>query len=135
MLVLIYDDFRDDNLGTVRRVLRFLGVDDAVELAPLEANPSVRVRSLALDRMTRRIYAAQGPLARRGKDALKRLTRTGRGGAAFASVRGRLLYAPPEPVDEELTEELHRRFAGEVRALGEYLDRDLLGLWGYERAR
>src|SRR6202030_3525636 len=28
LLVLIYDDYRDDNEGTVRRVLRFLDVDD-----------------------------------------------------------------------------------------------------------
>ena len=27
--------------------------------------------------------------------------------------------------------ELRRRFTGEVVALGEYLDRDLVGLWGY----
>jgi hypothetical protein len=28
--------------------------------------------------------------------------------------------------------ELRGRFRGEVAALGEYLDRDLLGLWGYD---
>ena len=29
--------------------------------------------------------------------------------------------------------ELRRRFKGEVVALSEYLDRDLVGLWGYDR--
>ena len=28
--------------------------------------------------------------------------------------------------------ELRRRFKGEVEALSEYLDRDLVSLWGYE---
>jgi hypothetical protein len=135
VLVLIYDDFRADNESTVRGVLRFLGVDETVELAVLEANPSVRVRSLRLDRLMRRVYAAQGPLARSVKDAIKTLTRSGRGGAAFGALRGRLLYAPPAAADEELTEELHRRFEPEVRALGEFLGRDLLTLWGYDRGR
>src|SRR5947209_11805392 len=30
VLVLIYDDFRDDNEATVRKILRFLGVDETV---------------------------------------------------------------------------------------------------------
>jgi hypothetical protein len=29
--------------------------------------------------------------------------------------------------------ELRRRFRGEVEALGEYLGRDLVSLWGYDR--
>src|SRR5205807_881282 len=36
ILVLIYDDFRSDNAGTVRQVLRFLDVDDSV---PAQALP------------------------------------------------------------------------------------------------
>ncbi len=51
VLVLIYDDFRADNEATVRRVLRFLGVDDSVPVVPIEANPTVRVRSLRLDEL------------------------------------------------------------------------------------
>ena len=31
--------------------------------------------------------------------------------------------------------ELRRRFAGEVTALSEYLDRDLVTLWGYDKLR
>src|SRR5271156_5100787 len=37
VLVLIYDDFRADNEATVRRVLRFLEVDDGVALRAVEA--------------------------------------------------------------------------------------------------
>src|ERR1700689_130096 len=38
MLVLIYDDFRAENEATVRRVLRFLDVDNAVAIEAGEAN-------------------------------------------------------------------------------------------------
>lgn len=130
LLVLIYDDFRADNEGTVRGVLRFLGADESVPLPSVEANPSVHVRSLRLDRLTRRVQGAQGPLARALKDRLKMLAG---GGDVFARARRGLLYAPPPPPEEALMGELRRRFEPEVRALGEYLDRDLLELWGYDR--
>jgi len=39
LLVLIYDDFRDDNQAVVRSVLRFLDVDDTVAIEPTQANP------------------------------------------------------------------------------------------------
>ena len=37
----------------------------------------------------------------------------------------------PRPADDALALELRRRFKGEVEALSEYLDRDLVGQWGY----
>ena len=54
MLVLIYDDFRADNEATVRRVLRFLEVDDGVPIEPVEANPRcARARSACTSWCTR----------------------------------------------------------------------------------
>ncbi len=44
VLVLIYDDFRADNEATVRRVLRFLDVDDTAPIEAVEANPTVGIR-------------------------------------------------------------------------------------------
>ncbi len=38
----------------------------------------------------------------------------------------------PRPPDQALMGELRRRFKDEVVAAGEYLDRDLLKLWGYD---
>jgi hypothetical protein len=128
VLALIYDDFRADNEGTIRRVLRFLGVDDGVEIAGVEANPSVEVRFLGADRMLARLQGAQGPVARRAKGALKQhgldrsLRRLHRG----------LLYGSPPSVEEHLTSELRRRFRAEVEAFGDYLGRDLVSLWGYD---
>ena len=50
VLVLIYDDFRARNEATVRRVLRFLEVDELAPIEVVEANPTVAVRSLRLHR-------------------------------------------------------------------------------------
>jgi hypothetical protein len=36
-------------------------------------------------------------------------------------------------VNEELMSELRVRFAPEVAALGDYLGRDMVKLWGYDR--
>ncbi len=46
VLVLIYDDFRADNEATLRRVLRFLDVDELAPIEVVEANPTV-ARALA----------------------------------------------------------------------------------------
>ena len=66
VLVLIYDDFRADNEGTVRRVLRFLGVDDRVALDVMEANPTVHVRSQRLHELLHELYRSDGA-RRRGR--------------------------------------------------------------------
>jgi hypothetical protein len=52
--------------------------------------------------------------------------------AALRATRLRVIYGSPRPPDEELMRELRHRFKGEVTALSEYLDRDLVTLWGYD---
>ncbi len=49
------------------------------------------------------------------------------------ALRRRVIFGKPPPPDEALMLELRRRFKGEVSALSEYLDRDLVSLWGYDR--
>jgi hypothetical protein len=131
VLVLIYDDFRADNEGTVRTVLRFLGVDDTAPVRALEANPTVRPRSRAAHELVHTLSVGRGPVSRGVKSAVTALTPLQARRRALGAMRRNLLYSAPDVVDEELTGELRRRFAGEVVALGEYLDRDLVGLWGY----
>ena len=131
--MLIYDDFRADNRATVRRVLRFLDVDDTSPSAPVEANPSVRVRSVRLDGMVRALQRGQGPLLGATKTAVKALTPARLRGETIRALRSGVIYGRPEPADEELMRELRRRFRDEVVALSEYLDRDLVTLWGYDR--
>ena len=131
VLVLIYDDFRADNEGTVRRVLEFLGVDDAVPVRAREANPTVRLRSKRLDELIHRASVGRGPVMKGVQVGIKAVTsRRLRHGAL--GMRSRLVYGEPPPPDEQLMLELRRRFKGEVEALGEYIDRDLLRLWGYD---
>ena len=43
------------------------------------------------------------------------------------------VFGGPPPPDERLMAELRRCFAPEVTAVSEYLGRDLVSLWGYDR--
>jgi hypothetical protein len=131
ILVLIYDEFRSDNEGTMRRVLRFLGADDTVPIEVFDANPTVRVRSPRLYQLVRSVSFGRGPLARAAGSTIKALSSRRLRHRALAAQR-RMQWGRPEPPDPELMLELRRRFKDEVLAVSEYLDRDLLALWGYE---
>jgi Sulfotransferase family len=133
MLVLIYDDFRSDNEATVRRVLRFLGVDDAQALQLTDANPSVRLRSRRMDDVVHRLATGRGPLTSALKAPLKALSSRRVRHGALRIARRHLLYGEPQSPDDGVMIELRRRFKDEVEAVSEYLDRDLVRLWGYDR--
>jgi hypothetical protein len=132
VLVLIYDDFRDDNEATVRTILRFLDVDDSVRLRVIQANPSIGVRSLRLNNLKRALGAGRGPVSRAVKGTGKALTSRALREALYYPLQRRVVYAKPPPADERFMLELRRRFKDEVVALSEYLDRDLVTLWGYD---
>jgi hypothetical protein len=136
VLPIIYDDFRRDNDAIVRKVLRFLEVDDSVPVEAIEVNSGKRkaVRFMHLHHMTRALKrarhnpAAAGPVSR----AVYALTPRPLRSDAFEHVWRRVVYSVPPPPDEELVLELRRRFKPEVVALSDYLDRDLVTLWGYD---
>ena len=136
ILVLIYDDFRRDNDGTVRQVQRFLGIDDSLPIEAVKANPSVSIRARRLHRMSRSIHLAQGPTAKTAKSAVNALVPRRPRQALFRPIRRRfrrhVLLAEPDQPDETLMLELRRRFKHEVVSLSEYLGRDLVTLWGYD---
>jgi hypothetical protein len=134
VLVLIYDDFRDDNVATLRRVLRFLQVDPDVDIEPSQTNVTRRtIRSHAADDLVRSVSLGNGRLGGAAKAAAKLLTTRRMRHGAIATARRRLVLAePPEP-DQRYMDELRRRFEPEVGALSEYLERDLVALWGYDR--
>jgi hypothetical protein len=132
VLVLIYDDFRSDNEGTVREVLRFLDVDDTAPIPNVELESLRTPRYLLLDQVMRALSIARrssAPLSRL-TDALtpRRLQESGASGALWRGIR----YTETPPPDEELMLELRRRFKGEVEAVSDYLGRDLVTLWGYD---
>jgi Sulfotransferase family len=132
VLVLIYDDFRTDNEGTLRTVLRFLEVDDTVKVELVEANPTVAVRSLRLDSTVRALYEGRGPLARAARTAVRTATPERLRREVFPAIRRRFVYGTPPPPDESVMAQLRHRFKAEVVAVSEYLDRDLVTLWGYD---
>jgi sulfotransferase family protein len=135
VLVLIYEEFRSDNAATVRRVLEFLGLDEAAPVAAVETKPLKAVRSRRLHdlagaaRRARKNPAAAG----RGARMLNALIPAPMRSDSFRAMWRRAVYRTPPAPDERLTLELRRRFAPEVQALSEYLGRDLVALWGYDR--
>jgi hypothetical protein len=133
VLVLIYDDFRSDNEATVRRVLRHVQVDDEAPIEVLDANPTVSVRSVRVDKLVSRLQGGGGPASGAVNRAVKAVTPQGLRRNVVRTIRHRVVYAKPQPPDERVMTELRSRFKGEVLALSEYLDRDLVTLWGYDR--
>jgi hypothetical protein len=133
VLVLIYDDFKSDNEATVRRVLRFLDVEDACPVEVTQANPTVRMRSQQLDQMLHAVTVGRGRISGGVKAAVKTLTPRALRHDALGLALNRVVRAEPHPPDERLMLELRRRFKPEVVALGEYLERDVVTLWGYDR--
>jgi hypothetical protein len=133
VLVLVYDDFRADNDGTVRRVLDFLGVDNDAPVAGSEANRTVLVRSPRMYETFRSLYLGKGPASRLAKGAIKAVTPRRLRHDGLRAVRNGVLYGKPPPPDEQLMLELRRSFKGEVEALSDYLGRDMVALWGYDR--
>jgi hypothetical protein len=133
VLVLIYDDFRTDNEETVRAVQRFLAVDDSQPLDVLKVNPTVRMRSQQLDDLVHVVSVGGSPLARVAKAVVKGLTPAGTPRKLLRATQRRFIYGEPRPVDENFMLELRRCFKGEVEAASEYLGRDLVALWGYDK--
>ncbi|HTD10193.1 MAG TPA: sulfotransferase, partial [Solirubrobacteraceae bacterium] len=131
LLVLIYDDFRADNEATVRKILRFLELDDSAPVKVTDANPTVVVRSPRLHEISQAVALGQSPLSR----ALNRTVKAfgPRNVRRAVAIRERLLMGSPGTSDEGLVLELRRRLKSEVLALSQHLDRDLVTLWGYDR--
>jgi hypothetical protein len=132
LLVLIYDDFRKDNEGTVRQVLGFLGVDEQAPVTLTEANPSLRMRSTRVDGMVRSVTVGYNPVARQARRALKAVLPDAARERLRRAIWRKVVFGSPRPVDEQLMEMLRGRFLGEVQALSDYLGRDLVKLWGYD---
>ena len=66
------------------------------------------------------------------KAAVKVLTPAQLRRRALRFTQRRVVHGAPPANDEQLTRELRERFKPEVVALGDYLQRDLVTLWGYD---
>ena len=129
---MIYDDFRADNRGALREVLRFLEVEDSVQIGVADVNPSVRVRSPRVHELVHGAALGDGPVLQAVKRALKTAVPARLRRRAVRTIDRKLVDREPAPADPELVLELRRRFKDEVTAASECLDRDLVGLWGYD---
>jgi sulfotransferase family protein len=134
VLVLVYDDFLADNEGTVRRVLRFLEVDDTRPVEVIRLNSLRPIRFLYLYQLERVVSVIRSNLVTAGAPswAIRALTPRPAHEDSSDSLWRRIVYRPAPPPDEPLTLELRRRFRPEVVALSDYLGRDLVSLWGYD---
>jgi hypothetical protein len=133
VMVLIYEEFREENERVLREVLRFLGVDESHPLPIKHVHPTTRgMRSQGLDDLLYSVSQGSSGASRATKSAVKRLTSRRLRRMAFRAVMRRGVYRDAPPPDERVMRALRERFKPEVVALGEYLNRDLVAIWGYE---
>jgi hypothetical protein len=127
ILPLVYDDFRADNAGTVRRVFEFLGVDPAFEPRLGDHNTGgAALRSRRLAGLMRTATHGGGAVARVRRALPKRLRRRA-AGLAYE----RVVFEPAPALEPELAAEIRERARPHVAALGQRLGRDLERQWGY----
>jgi hypothetical protein len=114
----LYDDLRTDTRGLLRRVYRFLGVDEGFE-PDLSArlNPSGVPRHRLLAPLLRKNRVSRAVRALLPWPLEPRFER------AFERWRARQLTKPP--LDLALRAELIGRYRDDIRRLGERLERDL----------
>jgi Sulfotransferase family len=132
VLVLIYDDLRNDNESVVRRVLRFLEVDDSIEIATTDANPTVRVRSRRAEEMLGGLTVGRGGLGAGARLVIKGIVPQRARRRLLRGVRRAIVEREPTAPPTEVMSAVRRRFKGDVVAASDYLERDLVGLWGYD---
>lgn len=131
VLVLIYDELRADNEGTVRRIFRFLDVNDSAPVVSVQANPTVALRSQTLDTAVHRFSVGRGRYSGAVKTAVKTLVPRQARRHMLKTVQRRVVHTAAPAPDEALMAELRTWLKPEVERLSAYLDRDLVGLWGY----
>ncbi len=113
--VVVFDDLKAAPQESFDKVLTFLGLDPGLPIPLKRANKSVAVRSPALAGLLREPPAALERLPGGiGRSLIWRLNRWNRRPAAAR-----------EKMDPALRRELLEDFAGEIRALGDLLQRDL----------
>jgi hypothetical protein len=135
ILAFLYDDFRRDNAGTVRRVFEFLGVDPTFEPDFAEHNTGGQaVRSKQAQTWLHQLKTGRGALGRLTPLVKPLLPRALRRRAADAA-RERLVFEEAPPVDPAVAALIREAAYPHVAALGERLGRDLLREWGYQAAQ
>jgi hypothetical protein len=133
VLVLIYEEYRRDNETALREILRFIGVEDTPTVPGKQVNSSVYVRSPRLNGLLRALSVAEDPLSRAIKKAITTLSPMRLRQRALHATRQRLVFGDPDPSDERFMRQLRIRYRPEVEALSEYLGRDMVRFWAYDK--
>jgi hypothetical protein len=127
ILALVYDDFRADNPGTVRRVFEFLDVDPSFRPHLEEHNTGGEaLRSRRLQSLLRWSTHSGGAVARMRTLLPQKLRRR-----AIRGAYSNLAFIEPPPLSPDLITELRAKAKPHIEALGERLGRDLVAEWGY----
>src|ERR1041385_7957255 len=125
VLVLIYEGSRADNQPALHRILDFLDVE-RVELPSLRSNlTSSSVRSPRVQELTRSLALGRG-LAGKLKPAVKAVSTPALRRRALA-LQKRAQRQEIPAADPEFMRSIRRRYKDDVAALGDYLQRDLVG--------
>lgn len=123
VMVIVFEEFRADNLKICREVFKFLGVDDSFipEVKVVHANKELKHRGFmkfiknpivfkVMKIIPRKLYSAIG---RKMHDLLYKQTKR-------------------DPMREEFRIELKKKYKEEVEKLSNLLDKDLVSFWGYD---
>lgn len=116
--VVLYDDFKADVAGTLRRIYGFLDVDPDHVFEAGVVNPNTAHRSAWLQGLT---WRPPGPIAA----LLARLPDRWRMKFLYGVVRLNTRAVPRQPLPESVAERLRTRFAPGIARLGVLLERDL----------
>ncbi len=102
MKVLIYEDFRDDNDGTLREVLRFLEIDEDHPLERVNVKQTTTtMRSQQLDDLVLALTLGRSGRSRRARAALKALAPRRVRREALRVLRRRAVLDPRGPARAE----------------------------------
>jgi hypothetical protein len=86
-----------------------------------------------LNELVHAVSVGRGPVSHALKAAVKAVTPQGPRRLAVRALKRRAVFAPARPPDERVLRDLRVRYKEEVVAASEYLGRDLVKLWGYDR--
>jgi len=125
--IILFNDFKKDNLSVVKSVFRFLDVDSTFEPKMKIRNPNKIVKHKRIKYVLDRFSVAlilKGLLPKKAYNVLSR-----------AFQKQAFEVKPREKMDPALRKRLMKKYRGEVERLGRLLKLDLIRLWGYDRIR
>ncbi len=124
--IILFDDFKKNTPQMYKDILNFLGVDSNFSPGFDIVNPNKQIRWPLLKK-----YSLDSPYFRK---ALRLLFSDDTYAALKNFYKTRMVkYEPRKPVDDDLRLELMQQFKPEVEKFGNFLKRNLVSIWGYDK--